>query len=108
MIAQKNRLIIITIVYWFLLIYIVAALVWWFIALENQNRQMFNYKLSELIPADPLFNAKRQDLLSEKKEKVRYIFLRALLSWRLSFPFRPSFTARCADRSLYSNSRKIS
>jgi uncharacterized membrane protein AbrB (regulator of aidB expression) len=41
---RKHRLAFITIVYWFLLIYIVAALVWWFIALQNQNTQMFAYK----------------------------------------------------------------
>src|SRR6187551_3813468 len=45
---RKHRLAFITIVYWFLLIYIVAALVWWFIALQNQNTQMFAYKLAQL------------------------------------------------------------
>jgi signal transduction histidine kinase len=30
----------ITVTYWLLLIYIVAALIWWFISLEKQNREM--------------------------------------------------------------------
>jgi signal transduction histidine kinase len=35
-----KRFKLITIIYWLLLAYIVAALVWWFISLENQNREM--------------------------------------------------------------------
>jgi len=31
--------------YWLLLIYIIAALVWWFISLENQNRDMKSLRL---------------------------------------------------------------
>lgn len=34
-----------TIMYWLLLIYIIAALVWWFISLENQNRDMKSLRL---------------------------------------------------------------
>src|SRR5205085_10688903 len=36
------------ILYWFLLAYIIAALVWWFIALNQQNKIMTDYKLQEL------------------------------------------------------------
>ncbi|MEO6963161.1 MAG: hypothetical protein ABIY90_14390, partial [Puia sp.] len=39
-------------VYWFLLLYIIAALGWWFIALNIQNRQMTEYKLSLLTHDD--------------------------------------------------------
>ena len=35
-----------TVIYWLLLVYVLAALVWWFIALNRQNRQMTEYKLS--------------------------------------------------------------
>ena len=38
----------ITIVYWLLLLYIVAALVWWFISLEKQNQNLTDLRLSEL------------------------------------------------------------
>ena len=33
----------VTIIYWLLLFYIVAALAWWFISLENQNRQIQHF-----------------------------------------------------------------
>jgi len=38
----------ITVVYWLLLLYIVAALVWWFMSLEKQNQNLTNLRLSEL------------------------------------------------------------
>lgn len=34
--------------YWLLLSYIIAALVWWFISLNQQNKQMRDYKLTDL------------------------------------------------------------
>lgn len=42
-----KKLKLITLIYWLLLIYIIAALVWWFISLEKQNSQMseLKYKL---------------------------------------------------------------
>lgn len=43
-----KRLKSITIVYWTLLVYIIAALVWWFITLENQNSMMEWYKIHQL------------------------------------------------------------
>lgn len=38
----------ITIVYWALLLYIIAALVWWFISLERQNTQMREFNIRQL------------------------------------------------------------
>lgn len=66
----KKRLILITIAYWVFLIYIIAALIWWFIALDNQNRQMSNYKLSELIAGDPAFSKKQNTILNDQKRKT--------------------------------------
>lgn len=37
-----------TAVYWFILLYIIAALIWWFVSLEKQSRQMANYEIKEL------------------------------------------------------------
>lgn len=37
-----------TIIYWMLLLYIIAALVWWFISLEKQNGQMKDLKIRQL------------------------------------------------------------
>jgi len=38
----------ITLVYWLLLSYIIAALVWWFISLERQNDQMKEFNIRQL------------------------------------------------------------
>ena len=45
---NKRRIRLATTIYWLLLFYIVAALLWWFISLEKQNRQMTNFKISQL------------------------------------------------------------
>jgi two-component system sensor histidine kinase CiaH len=70
MMLLKKRLLLITIAYWVLLIYIIAALVWWFIALNKQNRQMSNYKLSELVTTDPAFLKKKNEILSDQQRKT--------------------------------------
>lgn len=58
--AKRFRLI--TIFYWLLLSYIVAALIWWFISLEKQSQQLSDLRLSEL-------NAKKTSLGPEEFEK---------------------------------------
>ncbi|HSU29509.1 MAG TPA: ATP-binding protein [Chitinophagaceae bacterium] len=45
-----------TIIYWTLLVYIVAALVWWFISLNAQNNKMRDLEISKL-QSDPAFTA---------------------------------------------------
>ncbi len=67
----SKKLRIITIVYWFLLLYVVAALVWWFISLERQNRQMTNYKLQELVTTDPAYKSKVEQISNEKQRQTR-------------------------------------
>jgi len=67
---KKQRLAFITLVYWFLLIYIVAALVWWFISLENQNTQMFIYRLVQIDKNDPAYNQKLAQIKDERKRKT--------------------------------------
>lgn len=67
---KKGGLAIANIVYWFLLVYIVAALVWWFIALQQQNMQMTNYKLMELKGDDPAYIQKVEALTEEEKRKT--------------------------------------
>jgi two-component system sensor histidine kinase CiaH len=46
--ARRKRLRRATILYWTLLIYIVAALVWWFISLEKQNDEMKQLRINQL------------------------------------------------------------
>ena len=52
---KRKRLAIITMVYWFLLLYILAALIFWFIELQKQNRQMTAYRLARLSIESPGF-----------------------------------------------------
>jgi two-component system sensor histidine kinase CiaH len=66
----KKRLFIITIVYWLFLSYIIVALVFWFIALENQNRQMTNYKVDELDKKEEGYQIKYDNFIAEKKRKT--------------------------------------
>jgi two-component system, OmpR family, sensor histidine kinase CiaH len=66
----KKRLLLITIAYWVFLIYIIAALVFWFIELDNQNRQMNNYKLSELSVSQPSYAKTRSEILNEQQRKT--------------------------------------
>src|SRR5256885_17171252 len=48
----------VTILYWALLIYIVAALVWWFISLERQNDEMRDLRIARLrVSIDSLSSA---------------------------------------------------
>lgn len=67
---KTKRLRFIFIVYWFLLSYIIAALVWWFIALNQQNRLMAEYKISQLKPGDPQYNNQVQEIARSKKRKT--------------------------------------
>ena len=46
--VRKKKLRRATILYWTLLIYIVAALVWWFITLEKQNDEMKDLQTTQL------------------------------------------------------------
>ena len=55
-----------TVIYWLLLIYVLAALIWWFIALNLQNRQMAEYKLSLLSRNDSAYSQKVENIFSER------------------------------------------
>jgi two-component system, OmpR family, sensor histidine kinase CiaH len=67
---RKQSFAFITVVFWFLLIYIIAALVWWFIALENQNTQMFSYKLEQMNRADTAFQRNLAQISDERERKT--------------------------------------
>jgi two-component system, OmpR family, sensor histidine kinase CiaH len=47
-----------TVICWLLLIYVLAALIWWYIALNLQNNQMASTKLEMLSPQDVSYHAK--------------------------------------------------
>ena len=69
-ILKKKRLAIAPVLYWFLLAYIIVALVFWFIELQNQNRQMTNYKLQELKLDDPGYSNKLDRFSIEEQRKT--------------------------------------
>jgi two-component system, OmpR family, sensor histidine kinase CiaH len=68
-IFKKKRLAVATLGYWVLLLYIIAALIWWFIALQQQSHQMALYKLEELKADDPAYLQKIEAVTTEEKRK---------------------------------------
>jgi signal transduction histidine kinase len=67
--ANKRRIVMVTVVYWFMLAYVMAALVWWFISLEQQNEQMMLLKLSELNSNDIGYEQKLAEVLDYRQRK---------------------------------------
>jgi two-component system sensor histidine kinase CiaH len=71
---KKKGLGIAILVYWFLLLYMVAALIFWFIELQNQSHQMTSYKLMELKGDDPAYLDKIEAITKEEHAKnAQYI-----------------------------------
>lgn len=58
---SRKRFRLITIIYWLLLLYIIAALVWWFLTLEKQNRHLTDLRYSELIVKKDSLSLKQVD-----------------------------------------------
>ncbi len=55
---KNPKLAFVTLVYWVLLTYMIAALSWWYIALEKQNTAITNIRVNELIKDDPKYYQK--------------------------------------------------
>ncbi len=69
-IFKTKRLAGITIVYWFVLLYIIAALVYWFISLQHQNTRMSHLLLNELKHDEPRYSEKVAVILDAKRRKT--------------------------------------
>jgi len=69
-VKTSKKLTVVTVVYWIMLSYIVAALIWWFIALEKQNSNITNIRLLELVKDDPLYIEKLTQIEAAKKRKT--------------------------------------
>ncbi len=67
---KQQKLAIVTLVYWFLLVYMVAALVWWFVALEKQNREITDIRLNELKRESASFITDSKSILEIRKRKT--------------------------------------
>ncbi|HMO61993.1 MAG TPA: ATP-binding protein [Ferruginibacter sp.] len=71
---KTKKLQLIFIVYWFLLVYIIAALVWWFIALSRQNSQMAQYEIQQLVKDAPGYYEAVQKIEGQQRRKeAQYI-----------------------------------
>ncbi len=69
-IYKTKRLRSIFILYWFLLLYIVAALIFWFIELNKQNHQMAVFEISQLIKESPGYDSTVAAILDQEKRKT--------------------------------------
>ncbi len=69
-VVKKHKLTLVTISFWFLLTYIVAALLWWFIALNNQNNVMASMRLAEIKKDDVDYAEKNEQIFSMQKRKT--------------------------------------
>lgn len=62
------------VIFWFLLAYIFAMLVWWFIALNQQNKLMMQYKMEQLHPGDASYQARVNEIkFAEKRRTTAYL-----------------------------------
>lgn len=66
----KQKLALATAIYWFMLLYIIAALFFWYIKLQQQNEQMADYKLLELVADDPSYLQKVEQINLEYNRKT--------------------------------------
>lgn len=67
---KKHKLAAITAGYWVLLLYIVSALLWWFIALNNQNNILAELRLQELKKDDPHYAIGKEKITDAQKRKT--------------------------------------
>jgi two-component system, OmpR family, sensor histidine kinase CiaH len=74
---NRKRLTRATLVFWVLLLYIIAALVWWAFSLEHQNKEMYGLKKEQLsrITSDPVvYTQVLQEIKNEKhRNTIKYI-----------------------------------
>ncbi|NTS42485.1 two-component sensor histidine kinase [Flavisolibacter sp. BT320] len=70
----KRKLRLVTIVYWVLLLYIIAALVWWAILLLQQNTEIFDQHRAALDPTAADYRTRLENINREQKRgEYKYI-----------------------------------
>lgn len=75
---SKRKFQLITIIYWILLTYIIAALIWWFFSLYNQNEMMYSLRKHQLQTTLNISSTSFQKELSKindqrKRNIIKYI-----------------------------------
>lgn len=66
--STKIRLVII--IYWVLLLYVISALIWWYIALSRQNTMMADYKIKDLNPKNVTYDMSYKNIVEAKNRKT--------------------------------------
>jgi signal transduction histidine kinase len=66
----RKRLALITVVYWFLLAYLLAALAWWFIELWQQNEEMYRFKKDLVHASDPSYPLMMERIRLERDRNI--------------------------------------
>src|SRR6478735_1324602 len=66
----RQKLALLTTIYWFMLSYIIAALFFWYIRLQQQSEQMANFKMMELVADDPAYLQKVEKINLEAQRKT--------------------------------------
>lgn len=69
--VTRKGLVLVTAVYWFLLLYIIAALVFWFLSLVKQNDRMYEYRSQLLGPERP----EQRDLLETERKRKNFQYI---------------------------------
>jgi signal transduction histidine kinase len=74
MVIPKKKFALITIAYWLVLAYAIAALLFWFLALNNQSNQMTSLRLEGLNKASNNYQEQVSQLTStQKRKKAQYL-----------------------------------
>lgn len=68
--TASQKFFVVSLVYWVLLVYMVAALFWWFIALEKQNFDISQVRLSELQKDAPSYFDNAMAIEEARKRKT--------------------------------------
>lgn len=72
--SKRKRLALITIVYWFLLLYIISALVFWYISLIKQNDSIADLRREAVQQRDPSYQQKVYRVEDDRRRKeLQYI-----------------------------------
>jgi signal transduction histidine kinase len=71
---NKRKLRLVTIVYWVLLSYIIAALVWWAFLLLQQNTEIFTQRKASLDPSTPDY-AEQVRKIAEQQKRGEYKYI---------------------------------
>ena len=89
----------ITAVFWFLLLYIVAALVWWFISLHQQNERMSGMLISEL-KRDDVGYVSTVEKIEDSRKRKNAQYLSEGLTFLIVTLIGAGFVFRAARRRL--------